>query len=105
MASCTEQSPKPIAIVDNNGCLKVYAGKEPAAKAYEYTPLPSKGDHFRLVKLHPGRFDSPIQVDMETHEIEFSIEKPDYWALSYTWSDPEHDSLVIDGKRISPSDV
>jgi hypothetical protein len=93
-SSCTEQSPKSIAIVHDNGCLKAYAGKEPAAKVYEYALLLSKGNHLRLVKLHLGPFDSPIQVDIEIHEIEFSVDKPDYWTLSYTWSNPEHNNLV-----------
>ncbi|KAF2267481.1 hypothetical protein CC78DRAFT_512163, partial [Lojkania enalia] len=99
------QAPKLYAIVESDSEeIQVREEKDLLAKAYKYTPLPSKGDHIRLIELIPGQFDSPIRIKIRTWELESSPDKPDYYALSYTWNDPEHDNLIIGGRKISPLD-
>jgi hypothetical protein len=54
-----------------------------------YTPL-GEGE-FRLLKLAPGRTDSPI---MCSFEIASTLEPMKYEAISYLWATPEPQTLV-----------
>ena len=74
----------------------------PAPK-HPYKALPSKGDHIRLIKLFPGKFNERIEIKIETVEFD-RFDTPPYFALSYTWNDSHHDSLIIAGRRISMCD-
>ena len=98
MASSNLRPPNLYAIVESDQDeLEVIETKDPSASAYEYAPLPSKGDHLRLIELAPGKVDSPIHIKIETYELESSINTPDYYALSRMLNDPGHDNLVISG--------
>ncbi|KAF2106184.1 heterokaryon incompatibility protein-domain-containing protein [Lophiotrema nucula] len=97
-------NPKLFAIIEADDQPWQLRNESDAARnAYIYTSLPSKGDHFRLIELAPGLFDSHIRIEIEIYELEFSIDRPDYYALSYTWNDADHDNLIINGQKIPPS--
>lgn len=73
------------------------------APTYTYQALPSKGDHIRLIKIGPGEFNDRIEVEIKTVEFD-RFDTPPYFALSYTWNDPHHDRLIIEGKHIPMDD-
>ncbi|KAM0430084.1 hypothetical protein ACHAPT_006090 [Fusarium lateritium] len=51
---------------------------------FTYTAIP-EGRFFRLLKIHPGSANDPLQCDLFTAEIDAA---PPYTALSYVWGDP-----------------
>jgi len=55
---------------------------------YQYTPL-QHPDWIRLLILHPGEFESPIQIDLGQVE---GVDDLQYEALSYTWATEDGDS-------------
>jgi hypothetical protein len=105
MASTTTNT-KPLAIVeyDADTTFKIEDEKYPVSPPYIYTPLPSKGDHLRLIQLSPGNFNACIHVKITNYSLDFTVDKPPYCAVSYTWNDSEYDRLIVAGKRIPESD-
>src|SRR5438034_9709960 len=52
---------------------------------YQYTNLLTEKDEIRLLILHPGSFDDPVQGDVRTVALSDPLQ---FTALSYTWGDP-----------------
>jgi hypothetical protein len=108
MASTTTNT-KPLAIVeyDADTTFKIEDQKYPVSPPYIYTPLPSKGDHLRLIQLSPGNFNASIHVKITNYSLDFTVDKPPYCAVSYTWNDSEYDRLIVAGKaspRVRPTE-
>ncbi len=72
----------------------------PSSSPHPHHPLkislyqPLKGSEIRLLRLNPGRWDDPIECDLEVVALE---DNPSYAALSYAWGDP------TDTVEINPS--
>jgi Heterokaryon incompatibility protein (HET) len=63
---------------------------ENTAHNYPYQPMDNARKDVRIVTIHPGRFDDPIECDLESVHLEekfgtCSIQE----ALSYVWGDPK----------------
>jgi hypothetical protein len=55
-----------------------------------------KPGEIRIIKLHQGERDSPIQCSLSTFE---QANAPDYEALSYVWgAQTELDEILLDGE-------
>ena len=52
--------------------------------SYRYEPLDSDKSSIRLIELLPGRWDEPIQCNLERSSLDVF---PQYEALSYMWGD------------------
>jgi hypothetical protein len=76
---------------------------QPSKSRIKNTPF-SKGDHLRLIQLSPGNFNASIHVKITNYSLDFSVDKPPYCAVSYTWNDSEYDRLIVAGKRVPESD-
>lgn len=50
---------------------------------YQYDTLP-QGRWFRILKVHPGRFDDPLVCELASTALDAA---PPYRALSYVWGD------------------
>lgn len=67
-----------------------------AGQPYQYDILPA-GRWFRILKIHPGRFDDPLSCELVATPLD---ESPRYRALSYVWGDPrEVASITCSGVR------
>ncbi|RGP77958.1 hypothetical protein FLONG3_3915 [Fusarium longipes] len=55
--------------------------------AYQYEELPDN-NHFRILKLEPGKEDEPLQGTLATYALD---DAPRYEALSYVWGSPERE--------------
>lgn len=63
----------------------------PTPAPYQYGPLPAE-DHIRLLELHPGPWDCPIEFQMCTAKINTAQA---YESISYTWGEPQKIVKVI----------
>ncbi|KAK0671604.1 heterokaryon incompatibility protein-domain-containing protein [Cercophora samala] len=64
--------------------------------AYQYSPLPrgsENGDSIRLIRLLPGTWDSPIELELATATMEPG-KIPYYEAVSYVWGNVDPDLAV-----------
>lgn len=70
---------------------------------YPYQPIANAKEDVRIVIIHPGRFDDPIECDLESVHLEeklgtCSIQE----ALSYVWGDPKiRLPIILGGRSIS----
>lgn len=63
----------------------------------DYTGLGSPASHIRLMRVHPEKLQSRVELSME---IASFSSWPVYDALSYTWDNgPRKRSIPINGKR------
>jgi len=64
---------------------------------YQYTPLNPQSREIRLVRLHPGSRQVPLECDMILADLETA---PTYDALSYTWGDSTRSqNIYLDGHQ------
>lgn len=70
---------------------------------YPYQPMDNAREDVRIVIIHPGRFDDPIECDLESVHLEeklgtCSIQE----ALSYVWGDPKiRLPITLGGRSVS----
>jgi hypothetical protein len=65
-----------------------------STESFAYLPLDSNyADSFRLLNLHPGDFNAPIECTL-THDRRSVSTRP-YESLSYTWGDPSLTSEIF----------
>lgn len=92
----------PYAIVDEQGAISYEDASKLSAPSYEYNKLLTETPQFRLLQLVPGE-NTRLECEISTHVLD-SPEAPAHTALSYTWDNPKHDNLVVNGQRISEKD-
>jgi hypothetical protein len=82
----TPASPKP-----DTHIAKARANEAPMAAPppYPYTPLPAQC--IRVLDLHPGPSDAPLQCDVVVQRVDGQP----YDALSYVWGDPVSRLLML----------
>src|SRR5699024_11856486 len=67
-----------------------------------YNPFHYLHDALPILQLVPGE-NTRLECEISTHVLD-SPEAPAHTALSYTWDNPKHDNLVVNGQRISEKD-
>ncbi|EAQ83363.1 hypothetical protein CHGG_09767 [Chaetomium globosum CBS 148.51] len=64
---------------------------------FVYTPLGQPTEQIRLLTIHPGLADSPLQCTLTV--VSLKPNPPPYVAISYTWGPPMPTAVItIDGK-------
>lgn len=67
-----------------------------AEALYEYDILPT-GPWFRILRVHPGRFDDPLVCELVSTALDAA---PPYRAVSYVWGDHgKVESITCSGLR------
>lgn len=66
---------------------------------YTNTPLDFTGSSFRILTLHSGKPDEPVQCSLSVASLD---DPPAYDALSYVWGDPSDTAQVmVDGTPLT----
>ncbi|KAK3984330.1 heterokaryon incompatibility protein-domain-containing protein [Cladorrhinum sp. PSN332] len=70
---------------------------------YAGVPIAAARREIRVLTLHPGGWDSPVQCDLSTLAFERG---PQYKALSYTWgTDPLNFDVNVNGIKITVNGI
>jgi hypothetical protein len=68
-----------------------------ASDSFHYEPLDIKRNQIRILELHPGLADTPLQCSLKTVSLS---ELPLYDALSYEWGQLVTEQIMLDGMPI-----
>lgn len=70
----------------------------PPSNPVLYQPLDASRNEIRLLSVHGGQFDDPIQCTIDTISLGFRPGLYEYEALSYVWGDPNRrDTITLQG--------
>lgn len=72
---------------------------EPAQNHFKHHPLPDPATYIRLLEILEGQFDTHVICEVSEWPVD---EAPAYYAISYTWGDPEATTeITVNGKRMT----
>jgi hypothetical protein len=64
--------------------------------AFEHDPLPEHKSHFRLLQIVRGDFGQHVECELSAWPVS---DAPPYYAISYTWGDPEDTTeITVNGR-------